>query len=93
MALAGLVFFIQSHWGISERLPYRQWARASAFGVIGIAFLYAVYHRAVEEGGVSLAILLLYTAPVHIALAETVIFNVPMTLQKGTGSGVPTSLT
>lgn len=90
VALAGLIFFVLSHWRTSERLPYRQWARASAFGVIGIAFFYAVYHRAVEEGGVSLAILLLYTAPVHIALAETVIFNVAMTLQKGAGVGLAT---
>lgn len=90
VALAGFVFFLQSHWGISERLSYRQWARASAFGVIGIASFYAVYHRAVEEGGVSLAVLLVYTAPVHIALAETVIFDVPMTLQKGAGVGLAT---
>lgn len=90
VALAGLFFLLQSLQSGHNRLPFRQWPKAAAFGLIGIASFYAVYHRAIEEGGVSLALVLLYTAPVHIALAEAIIFDVPMTFRKGAGVGLAT---
>lgn len=39
-----------------------------AFGVVGIALFYASYMQAVRLGGASLAAVLLYTAPVWVAL-------------------------
>lgn len=53
-----------------------------AFGVVGVAGLLACYSRAVETGGAALAAILLYTAPVWVALLSALFLGERMTRRK-----------
>lgn len=50
-----------------------------AFGVVGVAGLLASYSRAVEAGGAALAAILLYTAPVWVALLSALFLRERLT--------------
>ena len=50
------------------RVAPRDLPGIAAFGLIGVAILYAAFPLAVEAGGAALAVVLLYTAPAWVAL-------------------------
>ena len=47
----------------------------AAFGLIGVAILYAAFPLSVEAGGAALAVVLLYTAPAWVALASALFLH------------------
>jgi DME family drug/metabolite transporter len=61
------------------RLERRDVPSVVAFGVVGVAGLLACYSRAVEAGGAALASILLYTAPVWVALLSALFLGERMT--------------
>jgi DME family drug/metabolite transporter len=50
------------------RVARRDLPAVVGFGLVGVAFLYVAYFMAVREGGAALAAVLLYTAPVWVAV-------------------------
>lgn len=52
------------------------------FGIIGIALFYSAYQFAVEQGGATLAAVLLYTAPAWVALMSVFLLSERITLLK-----------
>jgi DME family drug/metabolite transporter len=79
-ALLGASFFAVHAVVIGKvRLERRDLPSVAAFGVMGVAGLMACYSRAVETGGAALAAILLYTAPVWVALLSTLFLRERMT--------------
>jgi DME family drug/metabolite transporter len=72
------------------RLDRRDLPSVAAFGVVGVAGLMACYSRAVETGGAALAAILLYTAPLWVALLSTLFLRERMTRRKLLALGVAT---
>jgi drug/metabolite transporter (DMT)-like permease len=70
-----LSFFLHALLTRSFRVPARVAAIFCGFGVFSIAVFFAVYLLAVEQAGVSLAAVLLYTAPAWVAVLSRVIFH------------------
>jgi DME family drug/metabolite transporter len=64
------------------RLDRRDLPAVAAFGVVGVAGLMACYSRAVEAGGAALAAILLYTAPLWVALLSALFMGERMTRRK-----------
>lgn len=64
------------------RLERRDLPSVVAFGVLGVAGLLACYSRAVETGGAALAAILLYTAPVWVAILSALFLGERMTGRK-----------
>ncbi|HEX6042726.1 DMT family transporter [Longimicrobium sp.] len=64
------------------RLERRDLPSVIAFGVVGVAGLLACYSRAVETGGAALAAILLYTAPVWVAVLSALFLGERMTGRK-----------
>lgn len=64
------------------RIDRRDLPSVIAFGVIGVAGLLACYSRAVETGGAALAAILLYTAPVWVAILSALFLGERMTGRK-----------
>lgn len=48
------------------------------FGLVGVSLFFSAYQIAVKEGGAALASMLLYTAPVWVALLSRIFFHEPM---------------
>lgn len=67
-AIGGALFAV--HATVRGGWPRRRaaWPLLAAFGVVGVGLFYAALPAAIEAGGVSLAFLLLYTAPGWVAL-------------------------
>jgi DME family drug/metabolite transporter len=67
-ALGTVLFGV--HAGAIRRLRVerRDLPAVIAFGVVGIGLFYAAYFQAVRQGGAALAAVLLYTAPVWVAV-------------------------
>jgi len=61
------------------RIDRRDLPSVVAFGVLGVAGLMACYSRAVEAGGAALASILLYTAPVWVALLSALFLRERLT--------------
>jgi drug/metabolite transporter, DME family len=61
------------------RIDRRDLPSIAAFGVLGVAGLLASFSRAVEAGGAALAAILLYTAPVWVALLSALFLGERMT--------------
>jgi DME family drug/metabolite transporter len=57
------------------RMARRDLRAAAGFGVVGVALFFAAYFNAVQSGGAALAAVLLYTAPVWVALLSTVFLH------------------
>lgn len=67
-AFAALLF--GAHAGITRRVRVapRDLPAVAGFGLVGVAFLYVAYFMAVRAGGAALATVLLYTAPLWVAV-------------------------
>lgn len=74
--VGGLVFAV--HAGVAGHGRVRErrdgWALL-AFGVVAVGLFYVALAAAIESGGVSLAWILLYTAPAWVAVGATVILR------------------
>lgn len=66
-AVGGGAFVV--HAAVRGVRPGPSWRLLAAFGVIGVGVFYLALPAAIDAGGVSLAWLLLYTAPAWVALA------------------------
>jgi drug/metabolite transporter, DME family len=74
-AIGGVCFL--AHGVLGRRLPRDRNALRLlvAFGVVGVGVFYTALPAAIDAGGVSLAWLLLYTAPAWVALAAPVVLR------------------
>jgi DME family drug/metabolite transporter len=84
-------------WGIfsAHALVTRQVGMAAkdlpaltAFGVTGVALFYAVYPMAIQQGGVALAVVLLYTAPAWVTVLSRIIYKEAVTPAKLSAMGM-----
>jgi len=57
------------------RMARRDLPAAAGFGVVGVALFFASYFHAVQSGGAALASVLLYTAPVWVALLSALFLH------------------
>lgn len=74
--IAGALFAAHGAVGGSLRRPTRrELAILVGFGVVGVAVFYTALPAAVDAGGVGLAAILLYSAPVFVAAASRTVFG------------------
>jgi DME family drug/metabolite transporter len=66
--IGGALFAVHALVRREWRLAWRDLPAVAAFGLVGVAVFFASYLRAVQTGGAALAAVLLYTAPVWVAL-------------------------
>lgn len=82
-AVAGIVFAV--HAAVKGQLRLR---RASdlvafaAFALVGVTLFYSALNLAIDAGGVSLAFVLLYTAPAFVAVLAAIFLGERLTLVK-----------
>ena len=82
-ALIGAALFAVHALVIGKvKLDRRDLPAVAAFGVVGVAGLMACYSRAVEAGGAARAAILLYTAPVWVAVLSALFLGERMTRRK-----------
>lgn len=67
-AIAAVLFGVHAGLRRRVRVAPRDLPAVVGFGLVGVAFLYVAYFMAVREGGAALASVLLYTAPVWVAV-------------------------
>jgi DME family drug/metabolite transporter len=82
-ALAGTLFIL--HAALSRQLRLQSWrdgAALAGFSLVGVTLFYTSYTLAVQTGGVSLASILLYSAPAFVALGARVLLNEALTRRK-----------
>lgn len=82
-ALAGALFV--AHACATKRLRVgrkRDLAAFAGFSLVGVTLFYASYTLAVQTGGVSLASILLYSAPAFVALAARLLLGEALTRRK-----------
>lgn len=61
------------------RVARRDWLAIVLFALLGVSFLFGAYFRTVQLGGAALAAVLLYTAPVWVVLASSVVLRETIT--------------
>jgi DME family drug/metabolite transporter len=66
--IAAVLFGVHAGLRRRVRVARRDLPAVVGFGLVGVAFLYVAYFMAVREGGAALASVLLYTAPVWVAV-------------------------
>lgn len=82
-ALAGLAFLVQAL--VTRTLKLQRPSDALgllAFALIGVSLFYTALNVAIDEGGISLAFVLLYTAPAFVALLAALLLGEKLTAQK-----------
>jgi drug/metabolite transporter, DME family len=89
--MGGVLFGVHAAVTGHVRIARRDLAATVGFGVVGIAVFFAAYQRAVQEGGAALASVLLYTAPVWVALLSTVLLGERLTGRKTMAMGMATA--
>ena len=65
-ALSGLLFGAQTAHARAPQVPRRELPKVFLFGLIGIATFYGALNLAITTGGLSLAVVLLYSAPAFV---------------------------
>ncbi|HYH82999.1 MAG TPA: EamA family transporter [Longimicrobium sp.] len=70
--IAGACFGVHAVAIGRTRMERRDLPAAVGFGLVGVALFFAAYFNAVRSGGAALASVLLYTAPVWVALLSAV---------------------
>ncbi len=81
--LAGGVFLVHGAFTGSLKLPYRRDGVALVgFALVGVTLLYTSFIFAVETGGISLAYLLLYSAPAFVAILAWLLLGEHLTRLK-----------
>ena len=86
-AMAGTAFAL--HARLSGQARLRPWpaggrdlAALAAFALVGVTLFYAALVLAIDAGGISLAFVLLYTAPAFVALLAWPLLGEPLTPRK-----------
>jgi DME family drug/metabolite transporter len=74
-AIAAVLFGVHAGLRRRVRVAPRDLPAVVGFGLVGVAFLYVAYFMAVREGGAALASVLLYTAPVWVAVIAALFFH------------------
>lgn len=67
---AGACFAIHATLVRAALPPRSQWARVAVFGVVCVVVFYTALPAAIDAGGITLAYVLLYTAPIFVILRE-----------------------
>lgn len=78
-SMAAVLFTV--HATVTRAAPLRRSDRAGAvlLGVAGVALFYLAYLNSVELGGAALSSILLYSAPIWVAIGGRILFNERMT--------------
>jgi drug/metabolite transporter, DME family len=81
--IAGLMFLLHAALAGKLALEHRRdlWLFA-AFALVGVTLFYVSLPLAIQTGGISLAIILLYTAPAFVALGAWLLLGEAMTPRK-----------
>lgn len=79
----GLLFGLHALTAGGGRVARHDWLALVGFALLGVTFLFGAYFRTVQLGGAALAAVLLYTAPVWVVLASSVVLREPITRAKG----------
>lgn len=88
-ALAGLLFAV--HAGLTGRLKLQRRSDALAFvafALVGVTLFFTALNMAIDAGGVSLAFILLYTAPAFVAVLAALLLGERLTPVKATLVGL-----
>ena len=87
--LGGALFALHAAWGGRLRLePSRAGGRLRdalalvGFGLVGVTLFYASLNLAIDRGGISLAFILLYTAPAFVAVLARLLLGEPLGARK-----------
>ena len=80
--LGGLLFAAHALATGGGRIARRDLPAILAFALVGVTFLFGAYFRTVQLGGAALAAVLLYTAPVWVVIASSVVLREPITRVK-----------
>lgn len=80
--IAGACFGVHAAAIGQTRLARRDLPMALVFGVAGVALFFGAYQLAVQAGGAALAAVLLYTAPVWVALISALFLHEHMPPRK-----------
>ncbi|MDL2271674.1 DMT family transporter [Desulfovibrio sp. OttesenSCG-928-I05] len=78
----GCTFLLHASLTRSVRVPGRMMLILFAYGVVNIAMLFGVYLVAIEQAGVALAAILMYTAPAWVAILSRLVFKEEITRLK-----------
>ncbi|HET8985767.1 MAG TPA: DMT family transporter [Trueperaceae bacterium] len=79
-ALAGVVFIV--HAGVTRQLRLRRGTDLlafAAFALVGVTLFYSALNFAIDAGGISLAFVLLYTAPAFVAVLAAIFLGERLT--------------
>lgn len=88
--LAGGMFAVHAMVIRRTRIARRDLPVVVAFGVVGVAGLLGCFSQAVQAGGAALTAILLYTAPVWVALFSTLLLGERMTGRKAAALALAT---
>ncbi|HEX2190834.1 MAG TPA: DMT family transporter, partial [Longimicrobiaceae bacterium] len=80
--VAAALFGVHAALRRRVRVQRRDLPAVVGFGLVGVAFLYGAYFMAVREGGAALAAVLLYTAPVWVAILAALFLHERMGARK-----------
>lgn len=81
-AIAGAVFVAHAAIGRPGGIARRDVPGVVGFGIVGVSVFFASYQLAVQAGGAALASVLLYTAPVWVAVLSLLFLRERMTALK-----------
>lgn len=73
--LGGICFFIQMGIQGGLRIPLRDASIFFLFGAVAISVLFGTLQVSIQQSGAAMALMLLYTAPVWVALASRMVFH------------------
>lgn len=81
--LGGALFVVHGLLAGHLRLHRRRDAGVFAlFGIVGVALFFSAYNLAIEAGGISLAVVLLYTAPAFVVISARIFLKERLTAPK-----------
>ena len=83
--LGGLCFAAQSACQRQLRLPFSHALLFMLFGIVGVGAFFSVLQVAILKSGAAVSMVLMYTAPIWVALFARVLFQEPVTRHKLAG--------
>lgn len=82
--VGSILFFIHGALIGALRVPSRHMAIFSLFGIVSVGVQFSIMQVAIRESGAALSSVLLYTAPVWVALLSRLLFKETLTRRKAT---------
>ena len=86
--LGGICFACCAGWHHELRVPIRHGLAFALFGLVGVSLFFGSFLLAVQEGGVALSVILMYTAPLWVALFSRLFFQEAISRRKGLALGI-----